>query len=87
MAKTFSYIRVSGIKKLVKEKGRRSGSDFLEALDNYVKYLVEKFCVTEGKKTLGAEILNGLVTVDGEAETETSSDGTVTQPIEGIEEE
>ena len=79
MAKTFSYIRASGIKKLVKEKGRRSGVDFLEGLDNYVRYLVEKFCATSETKTLGAEVLNGLVVIE---ETETKSVETVTEPVE-----
>lgn len=79
MAKIFSYIRASGVKKLVKEKGRRSGVDFLEGLDNYVRYLVEKFCATEGQKTLGVEVLNGLVEL---IDTEPKGEETITKSSE-----
>lgn len=33
---SYSYIRSSGVRKLVKENGKRCGKSFLQALDRYV---------------------------------------------------
>lgn len=54
---------VSKIKKLVKEKGFRTGGDYLEALSRKVDGLlsasIEKVKTENKKKTLGAEDLLG----------------------------
>ncbi len=56
-----NYIVVSKVKKMVKEKGLRTGGDYVEALSKKVEEMVN-VCVqkvmSEGKKkTLGAEDL------------------------------
>lgn len=57
---TYSYIRSAGIRKLVKESGKRCGHTFLAALD---KYLYEKIlrCLKEhngNRKTLDDTLVN-----------------------------
>jgi hypothetical protein len=59
MAET--YVVVSKIKKLVKEKGLRTGGDYIDGLSKKVEEIVSAAAakvVSEGKrKTLGAEDL------------------------------
>lgn len=45
-----NYLKVSAIKKLVKDGGRRSGKDFIEALDNLVRTTVMRAVQQESKK-------------------------------------
>ena len=61
-----TYLRVSSVKGLVKELGRRSGKEFLEALDEAVKDIITRASKQESKKkTLEAsvvkEVLNGEI--------------------------
>lgn len=62
-----NYLRVSSVKGLVKELGRRSGKDFIEELDAVVREIVTRACKQENKKktldkTVVREIINGEVT-------------------------
>lgn len=51
-------INVAQVKKIVKEKNRRTGKDFIEALDKHVTEVVQKAVALESKKmTLEAEDL------------------------------
>ena len=52
------YLVVSNIKKAARLKGRRVGSDFLAALDNFIARKIEvAFSVKNGgKKTVDADI-------------------------------
>ena len=57
-----NYLRVSAVKKLVKENGRRSGKYFLEELDRMVGEIVYLCSKKESKKkTLDAFVI-GTVT-------------------------
>ena len=59
-----NYLRVSAIKKLVKENGRRSGKDFLEELDRVVGQIVERASKQESKKkTLNASVIRKIVNI------------------------
>lgn len=61
MGKT-NYLRVSSIKKLVKENGRRSGKDFIKELDIVVSELVIRACKTKSKKkTLNSSVLKETI--------------------------
>lgn len=59
MAET--YVVVSKVKKMVKEKGLRTGGDYIEALSKKIETIVNESVTkvqNEGKKkTLGAEDL------------------------------
>ena len=56
-----SFVVVSKIKKMVKEKGYRTGGDYIDALSKKVEGIisgsVEKVKTEGKKKTLGAEDL------------------------------
>ena len=54
----FKYIRESGIRKLVKKKGKRCGKDFLHTLDTHIYKAVVRSCnVFNGhKQTLDSTI-------------------------------
>ena len=57
---SYSYIRSSGVRQLIKENGKRCGRSFLQALD---KYIYEKIlrCLKEhngGQKTLDESLVN-----------------------------
>jgi len=57
-----NYIRVSSVKGLVKELGRRSGKDFLEELDRVVGEIVKRASKKESKKkTLDASDVKVIV--------------------------
>lgn len=54
-------INAAQVKKIVKEKNRRTGKDFLLALDKHVNELVQKVIALESKKiTLEAEDLDRI---------------------------
>ena len=59
MAK-FRYIRSSGIRKLVKENGKRCGAGFLHELDKLVYETVCRCCkqFNGHKKTLDSSVFN-----------------------------
>lgn len=54
------FINVSAVKKLVKANGKRSGDDFITALDARVRAQIEKACSVHngGAKTLTEAVLN-----------------------------
>lgn len=57
---TYSYIRASRVRQLVKENGKRCGKSFLQALDLYVYNKVMR-CIKEhngGVKTLDETLVN-----------------------------
>ena len=57
---TYGYIRASGIRRLVKEDGKRCSSGFLSALDRYV-YEKVMHCLKEhngNRKTLDESLVN-----------------------------
>jgi hypothetical protein len=57
-----NYLKVSAIKALVKESGRRSGKDFIEALDEVVKDIITRCLKVESKKkTLDTSVINKVV--------------------------
>lgn len=75
-----NYIRVSSVKALVKELGRRSGKEFIEELDKVVGIIVEKASGLESKKkTLEASviqtIIDGMVSVVAEKEDNKADNG------------
>lgn len=60
MSGTYGYVRASGVRKLVKDNGKRCGSDFLHALDCFVYETVLK-CVKQfngHKVTLDGTVAN-----------------------------
>ncbi len=57
---SYSYVRSSGVRKLVKENGKRCGSSFLQALDKYIYEKVLR-CLKEhngNRKTLDESLVN-----------------------------
>ena len=64
-----NYLRVSSVKALVKETGRRSGKDFLEALDELVGEVILRACKEESKKkTLDRTVIKELVQLPNKEE-------------------
>ena len=59
MGQVYHYIRASGVRKLVKEKGKRCGAEFLDELDRFVFNTVCRcLSVWNGsKKTLDRTVL------------------------------
>ena len=57
-----NYLRVSSVKKLVKDSGRRSGKEFVEELDRIVGQIVDRACKAESKKkTLEASVVRTVI--------------------------
>ena len=57
---SYSYIRSSGVRRLIKENGKRCGSSFLQVLDLYVYNKIMR-CVKEhngGIKTLDDSLVS-----------------------------
>lgn len=52
------FIKANAVKKYVKEKGRRTGKDFLAALDDHIKHKLDVAARTHngGKLTLDATL-------------------------------
>lgn len=60
MAAIYRYVRASGVRRLVKEQGKRSGAGFLNALDKHIYETVCRACKVHNgsKKTLDATVFN-----------------------------
>lgn len=60
---TYRYVRASGVRKRVKENGKRCGRDFLDALDRHIESVVNRCCVqwNGARKTLDATIINLII--------------------------
>lgn len=60
------YVKVSGIKTLVKSNNKRVSKDFIDALDRHIRHKVQLACqvYNGGKKTLDATIA-GFVGLKG----------------------
>ena len=57
-----NYLRVSSVKGLVKENGRRSGKEFVEELDRVVGQIVDRATKQESKKkTLEASVIRTVI--------------------------
>ena len=51
----YIYVRASGVRAFLKEKGKRCGGDFLYALDKYLQEKLATCCEREKVKTLDVE--------------------------------
>lgn len=56
------FIKASEVKKLIKESGKRTSKDFIQALDHYVEEMVKKAAAEHngGKKTVDAGVAHLL---------------------------
>ena len=60
MAAIYRYVRASGVRRLVKELGKRCGADFLNMVDRHVYATVCRACAVHNgsKKTLDSTVFN-----------------------------